>query len=319
MNESATNPQAGAAATAPAIASARDDLMALTKARLSGLVVVTTLAGYWLGVERGGQPDVWRLVHTVFGTALCAFGSAVFNQLIEIDVDARMARTADRPLPGRRIPAAAAFVIGLVLSGWGVVHLVGKVNAEAAALAAATLVVYLFIYTPLKQRSASNTLVGAVSGALPPVLGWAAAAGPDPAAVAFRWEWLLRTESWWLFALLFLWQLPHFLAINWMYRDDYRRAGFVMWSNDDDSGARTSALALVFSAAMIPVALWPAWAGFAGWTVAAALLALTLWLVWLAVRFRRDRTRGSARTLFFATLAYLPLALVIVLAGARPA
>lgn len=319
MNKAASNMSAQGDASVPAMASAKADLIALTKARLSGLVVVTTLAGYWLGVERGGMADGWRLGHTVFGTALCAFGSAVFNQLIEIDADARMTRTADRPLPGRRIPAAAAFLIGLILSGWGVVHLVNKVNAEAAALAAATLVIYLFVYTPLKQRSACNTLVGAVSGALPPVIGWAAAAGPDPAAVAFRWSWLNRAEAWWLFALLFLWQLPHFLAINWMYRDDYRRAGFVMWSNDDESGALTSALALAFSASMIPLSLWPTAAGFAHGSVAVGLSALTLWLVWLSAKFRRDRTRASARRLFFATLAYLPLALILALAGSRPA
>jgi protoheme IX farnesyltransferase len=317
VNDSATSAPVDGAPTVPAPASTRADMMALTKARLSGLVVITTLAGYWLGVERGGVSDGWRLAHTLFGTSLCAFGSAVFNQLIEIEPDARMARTADRPLPGQRIPAAAAFFIGLVLCGWGMVHLVNKVNVEAAAFAAATLVTYLFIYTPLKQRSSTNTLVGAVSGALPPVIGWAAAAGPDPMALGFRWEWLHRSEAWWLFALLFLWQLPHFLAINWMYRDDYRRAGFVMWSNDDDSGALTSALALLFTLCLLPVAVWPAMAGFSGWLVSAGMLVLTLWLLWLAVKFRRDRTRPAARRLFFATLAYLPIALILVLAGAR--
>jgi len=319
VNDSATNPSVDPTVAVPPATSAREDVMALTKARLSGLVVMTTLAGYWLGVERGGLADGWRLVHTVFGTALCAFGSAVFNQLIEIEHDARMARTAGRPLPARRIPAAAAFLIGLVLSGWGVVHLVAKVNVESAALAAATLVTYLFIYTPLKQRSSTNTLVGAVSGALPPVIGWAAAAGPDPAALAFRWEWLHRSEAWWLFALLFFWQLPHFLAINWMYRDEYRRAGFVMWSNDDDSGALTSALALGFTLALLPIALWPVVSGFASWPAGVGLLALTGWLLRLARVFRRDRTRPSARRLFFATLAYLPLALILVLAVSRPA
>jgi len=302
----------------PFAASARADVMALTKARLSGLVVVTTLAGYWLGVERGGSLDGWRLAHTLFGTTLCAFGSAVFNQLIEIEADARMARTADRPLPGRRIPPAAAFMIGVVLCGWGVVHLVNKVNVEAAALAAATLVTYLFIYTPLKQQSTTNTLVGAVSGALPPMIGWAAAAGPETTALGFRWEWLGRAEAWWLFALLFFWQLPHFLAINWMYRDEYRRAGFVMWSNDDDSGAKTSWLALVFALCLLPVAVWPAAAGFASWLVSTGGVMLTGWLLWLALRFRRDRTRPAARRLFFATLAFLPIALILVLAGARP-
>lgn len=298
---------------ATAVSSARGDLMALTKARLSALVVVTTAAGYALGAHGLGHWDGWAFSHVIFGTTLCAFGSAVFNQLLEIDADARMQRTADRPLPAHRIPPAAAFALGMVLCGWGLVHLANKANVEAAACAAATLATYLFIYTPLKQRSSSNTLVGAVSGALPPLIGWAAAIGPSTEALGFRWEWLNRPQAWYLFALLFFWQLPHFLAINWMYRDEYRRAGFVMWSNDDERGAKTSALSLLFGLCLLPVAVAPWWFGFASWPTAAGSLVLTLWLVWLSCRFRRERTRQSARRLFLATLAYLPLVLALLL------
>ena len=305
------------AAAAPAAGSARRDLVVLTKARLSGLVVVTTAAGYALGTRASAPWDGWIFLHVLLGTTLCAFGSAVFNQLIEIDADARMHRTADRPLPAQRIPPVAAFALGMVLCGWGLVHLANKTNVEAAACAAATLVTYLFVYTPLKTRSSVNTLVGAVSGALPPVIGWAAAAGPATEALGFRWDWLNRPQAWYLFALLFLWQLPHFLAINWMYRDEYRRAGFVMWSNDDDDGATTSALSVTFSLCLLPIAAAPWMFGFASWLVAASSLALTLWLVWLAWRFRRDRTRPAARRLFLATLAYLPLVLLLLLVFAR--
>jgi protoheme IX farnesyltransferase len=297
--------------------SAREDLMTLTKARLSALVVATTAAGYALGVRGPAPWDGWTFAHLIFGTTLCACGSAVFNQLIEIDADARMHRTADRPLPARRIPAAAAFALGMVACGWGIVHLANKINVEAAACAAATLVTYLFIYTPMKQRSSLNTLVGSVSGAIPPLIGWAAIAGPPATALGFRWEWLVRPQALWLFALLFFWQLPHFLAINWMYRDEYRRAGFVMWSNNDDSGAKTASLSLAFSLCLLPVAVAPAACAFASWPALAGGVALTLWLVWLAWRFFRLRTRAAARKLFLATLAFLPLALLLPLVFAR--
>lgn len=294
---------------------ARGDMMTLTKARLSALVVVTTFAGYWLGAK--GHIDGWLLLHTLFGTTLCALGSGVFNQIMEIDIDGRMSRTAGRPLPARRVPPAAAFALGLVLCGWGLVHLNHKVNVEAAAFAAATLVSYLFIYTPMKQRSSLNTLVGAVAGALPPVIGWAAALGPQENPTGFRREWLVRVEAWHLFGLLFLWQLPHFLAINWMYRDEYRRAGFVMWSNNDEDGSLTSLLSLIFSLALVPVMAMPWWFGFGSWLASAGGIAVTLGLCWLALTFRRERTRAAARRLFFGTLFHLPIALGCVLLFAK--
>lgn len=290
----------------------RGDLAMLTKARLSLMVVVTTAAGFLLAQK--GPLDGWRLVHTIFGTLLAAFGSAVFNQLMEMEADARMKRTAGRPLPARRMPSAAAFLLGMFFCGWGIIHLDRMVNTEAAALAAATIGVYIFIYTPLKVRSSLNTLVGGVSGALPPLIGWAGAFGP---AAEFRWHLLVEQEALFLFSLLFLWQMPHFLAINWMYRDEYAGAGFVMWSNGDHDGRRTGRLALAFSVWLLPLALWPWAAGFAGGAFAVAGLLMGGGILALAWRFWRLRTRRAARTLFLATLLYLPLMLGALLVTAR--
>jgi protoheme IX farnesyltransferase len=282
--------------------------MALTKARLSLLVIITTLVGFWLGARTaGGGPGFVTLLHTLFGSALAACAASVFNQLMEIDIDARMARTADRPLPAKKLPPAAAFVIGWLLAAFGVVHLAAKVNSAAAFAAAATLLTYVFVYTPMKRRSTLNTLVGAVSGALPPLIGWfGAGAG---------WG----AEAWFLFGLLFFWQLPHFVAINWMYREQYEQAGFVMWSNGDESGARTATLALVFSSCQAALGLVPAVFGFCHLWACIALVAVGLWMVRLAWKFYRDRQRTSARRLFLFTLLYLPVALGLLIAGWRVA
>ncbi|MGI8605422.1 MAG: UbiA family prenyltransferase [Verrucomicrobiales bacterium] len=195
-------------------------------------------------------------------------------------------------------------------------HLDRRANIEAAALAAATILIYLFIYTPLKQRSSLNTLVGAVAGALPPLIGWVSAAG-GPSSKGFRWELLAAPEAVFLFTLLFLWQMPHFLAINWMFRAEYVRAGFVMWSNDDESGARTSALSLFFSALLVPLMSVPAWTGFARAWFAVAGLLLTGMLLWLAWEFYGKRSRLAARKLFFATLLFLPAVLLLLLIAAQ--
>lgn len=285
------------------------DFAALTKARLSLLVVITAVCGYIAAACSHGTFSWGQLGHTFFGTLLCAFGAGIFNQVMEVEVDARMARTADRPLPGRRVPVAVAFLLGWVLSGFGIVHLGVKVNTASAAFAAATLGTYLFVYTPMKRRSAWNTVVGAVSGALPPLIGWAAGSGGG---------WLGWGPAY-LFLLLFGWQMPHFLAINWMYREDYVRGGFVMWSNDDDTGRRTAILALVFSWLLVGVALLPAVGGLVHWWAAPFLLLLAGWTVWLNLGFLRVPDRARARRLFFWTLAYLPLALLVSLAGWRAA
>ncbi len=295
------------------------DLLVLTKFRLSTLVIVTTFVGFWLRADR--PVPVWLLIHTLIGSTLAAFGAAVFNQLMEIEPDSRMHRTADRPLPSGRISTPAAFGLGWVLSAFALIHLAARVNIESAALTALTLATYLFIYTPLKQQSATNTLVGAVSGALPPLIGWAGAAGPAvDNAPYFRWSLITEPGAIYLFALLFVWQLPHFLAINWMYRDEYQRGGFVMLANDDEQGRRTSLHALGYAVATLLLMFYPVWTGNAHeWFLAPALL-ISGWLCWLAWKFRIQRERANARKLFFCTLAYLPLILIFtVLAWKRQA
>ncbi len=287
------------------------DLLALTKFRLSALVIVTTFVAFWL--RAGTKMDIWLLMHTIIGSTLAAFGSAVFNQLMEIGPDSRMKRTADRPLPAGRISPSAAFGIGWLLSALGLIHLVHRVNAESAALTAMTLATYLFVYTPLKRQSTVNTLVGAVSGALPPLIGWAGAAGPaGPGGAYFRWSLLVEPGAIYLFALLFLWQLPHFLAINWMYRDEYVRGGFVMLANDDEEGARTSRHALGWSVAMLALMFQPVIYGLVKtWIFLPAALLLNLWLCQRAVAFQKSPERTSARRLFFGTLIYLPVILLL--------
>ncbi|MCL4104710.1 UNVERIFIED_CONTAM: hypothetical protein GTU68_004664 [Idotea baltica] len=278
--------------------------MMLTKARLSALVVVTTVFGYLVGAKMLGTFSWSILLHTTFGTVLAAFGSAVFNQLMEIDVDAKMDRTADRPLPANRIPRGAAFGIGVILCAFGMVHLSIKANPTAAFFAGATLFTYLFVYTPLKQRSSTNTLVGAVSGAFPPLIGWAAAG-----ANSFSWGALF------LFLLLFLWQMPHFLAINWMYREQYKQGGFVMWANEDESGGLTSKLALFFSILVALLPLIPVFSKLTPWWFAIPGILLGVGMICLALKFVKTRERRDARKLFFYTLLYLPIFLGIALAA----
>lgn len=309
MSDSASTPSAPAP-SAPKSWS-MNDLLVLTKFRLSALVVTTTFVGFWL--RAGSNLDGWLLFHTILGSSLAAFGAAVFNQLMEIEPDSKMTRTADRPLPSGRISPSAAFGIGWLLSSFALIHLVAKVNFEAAALTALTLATYLFIYTPLKRQSPTNTLVGAVSGALPPLIGWTGAAGPLPADLAtVRWELLLEPGAIYLFILLFLWQLPHFLAINWMYRDEYRRGGFVMLANDDEAGVRTSKHALAYSVATLLLMFYPVYTGLViTWAFLPPALLLAGWLCKLALVFQKTPERPHARKLFFCTLMYLPAILLV--------
>lgn len=288
----------------------RADFLTLTKFRLSALVIITTFFGFWLN---SGDGVNWKLLlHTLLGATLAAFGAAIFNQLMEIEPDSRMKRTADRPLPARRVEPGLAFAMGWLLSAFALIHLVRMVNVECAAVTALTLAVYLFVYTPLKQQSAWNTLIGAVSGALPPLIGWAGAAGPPPDDAAyFRASLFLAPGAVYLFLLLFLWQLPHFLAINWMYRDEYRKGGFVMWANEDHEGALTARLAVLFSVMAAALMFLPVAAGrTSSWFLVPALL-LNGVLLLMAGRFFKSRDRIAARKLFLFTLLYLPLLLVI--------
>lgn len=277
----------------------RKDLAVLTKVRLNTFVLVTTFFGYFLGAKTHGW-DWMQLFHTILGTAAAAFGSAAFNQLMEIDLDARMARTADRPLPSKRMDVLVAFVIGVLLSAFGLVHLSVMVNKMTAVLALITLVTYVFFYTPMKRKHSVNTLIGAIPGAIPPMIGWTAAGGA------------LDESAWFLFALLFLWQLPHFIAINWMCREEYESAGYRMWSNGDVSGVKSARLCLWFSACLMLLPLWPYLSGLATlpWLVCGVLLGVRL--IMLSRNFGEAGDRASARRLFLFTLLYLPAALTVL-------
>ena len=309
MNPAAMS-EANTEATAipPTMGMTRADFMELTKFRLSLLVLISTFVSYWL--NRPAQWTFAPMMHTMIGSALAAFGAAIFNQLMEIGPDSLMKRTADRPLPARRVEPGVAFGMGWLLSAFALIHLVKMVNLESAALCALTLGVYIFIYTPMKQKSAWNTIVGAVSGALPPLIGWAGAAGAarvgDP---YFRTELVLAPGAVYLFLLLFLWQLPHFLAINWMYRDEYRKGGFVMWANEDESGQTTSRLALIFSVAALLLTIHPVMTHCVSAGFAPASIAINAVLISFAWRFFKARDRASARKLFLFTLLHLPLML----------
>lgn len=285
------------------VVSLREDLMVLTKMRLNTFVLITTLFGYILAsrsIEGIWVADGWQLFHTLLGTAAAAFGSAAFNQLMEIHQDRQMKRTANRPLPSNRMNVVTAFAIGWMLSALGVIHLGAKVGTWSAYLAAVTIVIYVFIYTPMKRKSSANTLVGAIPGAIPPVIGWVAGGG--------GWN---DGEAWYLFALLFLWQLPHFVAINWLCREEYEDAGYVMWSNGDVSGKKTARLAFIFSACLAVLALVASLPGidYANWTFGIGGALAGIYMCWLAVKFSKAGTRESSRALFLFTLLYLPLAL----------
>ena len=288
----------------------RADIISLTKLRLSALVIITTFFGFWLNSPQGIN---WMLLlHTVVGSTLAAFGAAIFNQLMEIGPDSRMKRTADRPLPARRVQPGVAFVMGWVLSAFALIHLVKMVNLEAAAGAALTLVVYLFLYTPMKQKSEWNTIAGAVSGALPPLIGWTGAAGPAPDGdTAFRVGLFTAPGAIYLFLLLFLWQMPHFLAINWMYRDEYRKGGFVMWANEDHDGSKTARLAMIFSVLTALLVFQPVASGCAGVPFLVSALLINAVLLVRSWQFLQKRDRASARRLFLFTLLHLPVLLAI--------
>jgi heme o synthase len=296
VNASATLPLAAGRRSTTSAA----DYVALTKPRLNFLVVATSAAGYYLGASSPIEPV--SMIQAVAGTALVAGGAAVLNQLYERDTDALMRRTRLRPLPAGRVAPADARVFGFVLSIAGLALLALRANWLAAALALGTLVVYLFVYTPIKRKTPLATLVGAVPGALPALIGWTASHGAiAPGGAA-------------LFAIVFLWQIPHFMAIAWLYRDDYGKAGFPMLPVIEPAGRRAGRQALWYAVALLPVSLAPSWVGVAGAVYFGVALALGVALVVLAARFSASRSEAAARALFFGSITYLPLLWIVLVA-----
>jgi len=271
------------------------DLFELVKARLTSLVLLTTAVGFYVGSR--SPVDYAALFRVVFGTAAAAAGAAALNQWWERKADALMNRTRMRPVPAGRMRPAEALALGLVLSVFGVGYLAVTCNALSAVLAAITIAIYIFGYTPLKRASTANTVVGAIPGAIPPVIGWAAARGA------------IDSGAWSLFAILLLWQLPHFFAIAWMYREDYSRAGFRMISSDDLTGERSASQSVLFCILLLIVGGLPAFVGIVSFAYLAIELALGGLFIAVAMRFLRVRTREAARLLFITSIVYLPLLL----------
>ena len=283
----------GQAVALPAVRTRASDFLALAKPRLNTLVIATSAVGYYMGTE--GAIDVLAFVHTLIGTALVAGGAAALNQVTERDVDSRMQRTRLRPMPDGRLQPAEALRFGLALSALGLLQLGFGANVLAAAVALASLVTYISVYTPLKRRTSAATVIGAVPGALPPVIGWTAARGA------------LTAEAAALFAIVFLWQVPHFFAIAWMCREDFKKAGFSFLPVIDPDGRRTALQIVLYASALLPVSLMPTLIGFTGSTYLVGAGLLGIGFAILSLRFAVSRTSRRARSLFLGSLAYLPL------------
>jgi protoheme IX farnesyltransferase len=276
------------------------DLAELTKPRITMMVAITTAAGFLLAAQ-GSTLDFLRLAHTLIATAMLSAGACALNQVVERDSDLRMRRTASRPLPAGRLHPDAGLLWGVLLVVGGLVYLAGSVNLLTALIGGFTVALYVFAYTPLKRLSSLATLVGAVPGALPPVMGWT--------AVRDRVE----PGAWALFAILFLWQLPHFLSIAWLYREDYARGGFPMLPVGDPDGRRTALQTLLYGGALLPVSLLPAPLGLVGATYLAGALLLGLLFFAACAGFARERSEKAARRLLLTSVAYLPALLAVML------
>ena len=279
------------------------DLFCLIKLRLGLLVLFATAAGFCMGSPQGIEGG--RLAFTLLGTGLVSGGAAVLNQLLEIRWDRLMARTRNRPLPGGRVPGPTAFTLGIGMSIGGGVCLAWKTTALATCFAIAAWVVYLAVYTPLKRRSSVCRLVGALAGAMPPVIGWAAADGS------------LGWGTGVLFGVLFTWQIPHLLSIAWLHREDYANAGFAVLSVDDSSGRATALQSLAFSGLLTGITLIPVFMGAAGAVYLLGTLLLDAVLLLFAGLFLRERSREAARRLFGISIAYLPAFFALIILTRR--
>ncbi len=275
-------------------------LIALTKPRIALMVLVTVAVGFLLGTS-GGSIAFGKLALTLVGTGLVAGGASAWNMILERDRDARMKRTANRPLPSGKLSMVEAVVFGSALALGGVALLFFGVNGLSAMVAASTFFLYVVVYTPMKSVTSLNTAIGAVPGALPPVIGWAASTGR------------LGVEPWALFLIVFLWQFPHFLAIAWIYRDDYARGGHKMLPNVDPDGSITGRQAMWHALQLVPAGLIPSLIHLGGPIYFVGALLLGLFYFYYAVQFWLDVNDRTARKLLRASILYLPMVLLLLL------
>ena len=269
------------------------DYIQLTKPRITWLILMSTAVGFYFGATNGWTWTV--LVHALVGTGLIASGTAALNQWWEREADAKMRRTQDRPLPSNRLDSRNALLFSIALSVIGSAELWFGVNPLTSVLGIFTLTTYLFVYTPMKRRTPHSTTVGAIPGAMPPLIGFAASHGS------------ITAEGWILFAILFLWQFPHFYAIAWMYREDYSRAGIKMLPVVDADGISTARQILWTSLALIPISLVPRYLGMSGNLYLAGALLLGMAYFYSGVQISRNRTRVGARRVLLASIVYLPV------------
>ena len=275
------------------------DYAELTKPRVTALILMSTLVGFYLGSP--ADVDFRLLLHALLGTALVAGGTAALNQFWERGPDGKMLRTKDRPLPAGRMEPWKALIFGLVFSAAGIVYLGMIVNGLTSLLAALTLSTYLFLYTPLKKRTELCTLVGAFPGAIPPLIGWVAASGNFTLGAGI------------LYLILFLWQFPHFLSIAWLYREDYARAGIVMLPVVEQDGKATSRQILVYCSILLPASLLPSLLGVTGWIYFCGAFVLGAAFLHSGIRAATVRTKVQARRLLQASVIYLPLVYALMM------
>jgi protoheme IX farnesyltransferase len=279
----------------------------LTKFRLSALVLLTTAVGFFMSQPAGESMNWSRLLWTMMGTAFAAGCASALNQIIEINLDRRMHRTRSRPLPSGSMSVMHSFIAAMVMGIAGIWILAMKVGLAPAWMALATILIYALLYTPLKVRTTTNTLVGAICGALPPMIGCIAASGT------------LDRNAWILGALLFIWQLPHFFALAWLYREDYARGGYAMLPVVDRNGQVTCQVIVLTSLLLVPLALVATLLDVAGFVYAIGSVLLGVWLLALSLRLYVSRTDANARRVFLASIAYLPVLLCLLVIDRGPA
>ncbi len=288
----ASKERGGAASSSRSFGAVLHDYVELTKPEISSVVTISAFAGFLLGSPAG--LDGWTLLWTMVGVALCAGGVGVLNHLFERRYDAQMKRTADRPLPAGRVSTAEARRLGIVLVGAAVGLLCPLVNVLTAVIATLTVVLYLFVYTPLKRVTKWNTLIGTVPGALPALGGYTAATGQ------------LGAGGWAVFGVLACWQMPHFLSLAWMYRKDYARGDYAMLPVVEPEGDSTARQMIGFAALLLPLSVLPSFVGSAGWIYGLGVLPLGLWFLWTTIVFHGDRTGRQAKRVLKASVLYVP-------------